>query len=45
MDGEPYDHLAKILMIGDSGVGKTCFLMRFVSDEHRMDHLPTMGSL
>lgn len=45
MEGEPYDHLVKILMIGDSGVGKTCFLMRFVSDEHRMDHLPTMGTI
>ena len=43
MDGEKYDRLAKVLMIGDSGVGKTCFLMRFVSDEHRVDHLPTVG--
>ena len=45
MQGEKYDRLAKILMIGDSGVGKTCFLLRFVSDEHRVDHLPTVGKL
>lgn len=40
---EKYDKLAKVLMIGDSGVGKTCILMRFVKDEHRIDHIPTLG--
>ncbi len=40
---EKYDQLAKVLMIGDSGVGKTCLLMRFVKDEMRMDHIPTLG--
>jgi small GTP-binding protein len=43
MEGEKYDRLVKMLMIGDSGVGKTCFLLRFVSDEHRVGHLPTVG--
>ena len=42
---EKYDQLAKVLMIGDSGVGKTCLLMRFVKDEHRIDHIPTLGKL
>eukprot|EP00727_Mastigamoeba_balamuthi_P005505 m51a1_g1574 hypothetical protein (906) ;mRNA; f:87526-90624 len=27
-----YDHLFKILLIGDSGVGKSCFLMRFTDN-------------
>lgn len=43
MEGEKYDRLAKILLVGDSGVGKTCFLLRFVSNEHKVDHLPTVG--
>ena len=28
-----YAHLIKLLLIGDSGVGKSCLLLRF-SDEH-----------
>ena len=38
-----FDHLVKILMIGDSGVGKTCILQRFEKGDFRMNHLPTIA--
>lgn len=34
------DHTFKVLLIGDSGVGKTCLVMRFISDRFE-DHLPS----
>eukprot|EP00882_Tetradesmus_deserticola_P008110 GHRQ01008544.1.p1 GENE.GHRQ01008544.1~~GHRQ01008544.1.p1 ORF type:complete len:322 (+),score=172.48 GHRQ01008544.1:488-1453(+) len=37
------DYTFKVLLVGDSGVGKTCLVMRFVSDSFE-DHLPaTVG--
>jgi len=39
-----YDLLAKILIIGDSGVGKTCLLLRFSENSFASSHLPTIGS-
>ncbi|EDO39137.1 predicted protein [Nematostella vectensis] len=38
-----YDHLFKILLIGDSGVGKTCILCRFANDEFNKSHISTIG--
>lgn len=38
-----YDYLFKILLIGDSGVGKSCLLLRFVDDSHRESYLSTIG--
>jgi Ras-related protein Rab-1A len=32
MAGGNYDHIFKILLIGDSGVGKTCMLLKFIDD-------------
>lgn len=29
-----YDHLFKILTVGDSGVGKSCFILRFADDSY-----------
>ena len=34
---------AKLLIIGNSGVGKTCILKQFVDDEFLETHLTTIG--
>ncbi|KAJ3275614.1 GTP-binding protein [Terramyces sp. JEL0728] len=38
-----YDHVVKVLLIGDSGVGKSCLLMRFCSDEFTPSFITTIG--
>jgi GTPase SAR1 family protein len=38
-----YDFIAKLLIIGDSGVGKTCFLLRFCENSFTSSHLATIG--
>ena len=38
-----YDHLFKLLIIGESGVGKTCILLRFTDDSFTANHLTTIG--
>lgn len=38
-----YDHLVKILMVGESGVGKTCIIRRFIKDEFSLNHLSTIA--
>ncbi|KAJ3447783.1 ras and ef-hand domain-containing protein [Anaeramoeba flamelloides] len=44
MDGvNDYDYLFKILLIGDSGVGKSCVLLRFTDNEFRSSFLSTIG--
>ena len=39
-----YDYLAKLLIIGDSGVGKTNILLRFCENNFMTSHLTTIGS-
>ncbi|GJP39386.1 hypothetical protein CLOM_g23762 [Closterium sp. NIES-68] len=36
------DHVFKLLLVGDSGVGKSCLLLRFTSDTYD-DMTPTIG--
>lgn len=38
-----YDYLFKILLIGDSGVGKSCVLLRFADDVFSDSHISTIG--
>lgn len=42
-EDEDFDHLFKIVMVGDSSVGKSCLLSRFVRDEFVLDQKPTIG--
>ena len=38
-----YDYLFKLLIIGESGVGKTCLLLRYTDDSFTANHLTTIG--
>ena len=41
--GEIYDYLFKILIIGDSGVGKTCLLLSYTKENYNTSYLATVG--
>jgi Ras-related protein Rab-1A len=38
-----FDNLFKLIIIGESGVGKSCLLLRFADDTFTTDHLTTIG--
>ena len=40
---EKYDYLFKVVVIGDSGVGKSNLLSRFTRDEFNLESKSTIG--
>ena len=40
---DDYDYLFKLLLIGDSGVGKSCILLRFADDTFSDSYISTIG--
>ena len=40
---EEYDYLFKVLILGDSGVGKSCMLLRFTENNFSINHVATIG--
>jgi Ras-related protein Rab-1A len=43
MQRREYDYLFKLVLIGDSGVGKSCFLLRFADDTFSESYISTIG--
>ena len=43
MSGADFDLLFKVLLIGDSGTGKSCLLVRFAEDEFSDNYISTIG--
>mmetsp|Transcript_18166 Transcript_18166/g.20210 ORF Transcript_18166/g.20210 Transcript_18166/m.20210 type:complete len:213 (-) Transcript_18166:108-746(-) len=40
---EAYKHVFKILLVGDSGVGKSSLVLRYCEDKFRDQHITTIG--
>ena len=40
---QPYDMLCKIIVVGDTGVGKTNILLRYTENYHKTSHVSTLG--
>ena len=38
-----YDYLFKILLVGDSGVGKSSILLRYTDNEYKPEYISTIG--
>lgn len=43
MATEDFDYIFKIVLAGDSGVGKSCLLSRYARNEFTLDSKPTIG--
>lgn len=40
---QQYDYTFKVVLVGDSGVGKSCFLLRFADDKFNENFYATIG--
>lgn len=40
---QEFDYLFKVVIVGNSGVGKTAFLLRFAEDRFQSSYVPTVG--
>lgn len=40
---DPFDALTKVAIIGDSSVGKTNILLRYVNSHYQSNHVVTIG--
>jgi Ras-related protein Rab-2A len=40
---DPYRYLFKFIIVGDSNIGKSCLLLRFVDNKYRHNHELTIG--
>lgn len=38
-----FDFMVKVVIIGDSAVGKTNILVRYVTDDYKISHIATIG--
>ena len=45
MGEKDYEATYKILILGDSGVGKTCLIFRFIEDIFSDSYISTIGKL
>ncbi|KAK4535972.1 hypothetical protein CDCA_CDCA06G1997 [Cyanidium caldarium] len=43
MSAQDFDYLFKLLLIGDSGVGKSCLLLRFAEGSFSSSYMSTIG--
>jgi GTPase SAR1 family protein len=39
---DKYDYMAKVVILGDSAVGKTNIMLRYTSQEYKPTHLATV---
>ena len=42
-DNTQFDYLFRLLLIGDSGVGKSCLLLRFADQSYTDSYISTIG--
>ena len=44
MDAKENEKEIKVILLGDSGVGKTCIINRYINDEFNTNSKTTLGS-